>query len=1530
MHSRILATILIMLAATAIANPSNKDNVPDTSSLSFIELPRNSCTIITHGATGDGVFNGPLESWMLPLARAIRLRDSDPSTVNIYIVDNNTIRFVNEYGTHYVNDEHVLTQDSHSILLFDWATNSDVSWEDGEVANDGFAYAAGDVLYSLIRAVHLESNIHMFIGHSRGSVVVTEAARRMSIINTHPDNIIFVDGEGGHFGFLPDSYTDSRFGPIAESMPYTSYINIYTTYNEGPCLSYAGLDFGGHEAPGSVNYNLGPLYSHGGNNGICETTPPSVTDALVDYLVFQGGRYSLYGHPFYYGPSGPLIPANNWDSDHTSGHNSDAQLYNGDFGWHSRAGWKNHGAPILQAEDPNRGFIYYLALTDNQPKETHSYTWIDPSFTHLSLSVRVNAFDLFNPNDLLTVKLRSRQLQTTTLATIQVSGIQDWLSWHDNVLIPVPSTLRGDSYAIEFEYHPIGGIFSGQIDIDNVTFKSVGDVSQPSADIITCIDRSGSMRGQKIADAKNAASTFVGLMTVDDMIGVTSFSSGASVNYPLTLIQGQTQKDQAIAAINSLNATGGTSIGSGMSASQNQFNSNGQADDPWAIILLSDGHSDGSEYNVLPTIPEHTDIYTIGLGAGADHDLMNYIANQTGGTYHAAPNSQDLQQIYNAIRGQITGQQTIASSTGSITQGGTEWLDDILIDQGSGSATFSISWSGSDVDLILHAPDGSIINPSIAETDPDITYFEALTYEYYRVVDPLAGIWRMELSGIEIPAGGEPYSASVQANSFLTMTSEFSAAENVVCDPIHVMVTLDDQGIPVPNALVIAGIDAPLAVVTRSQLDALEQADNGELMDEINISMSRVDAGSIPLFDDGLHEDGTMNDGVYGGYYSGTEVPGSYTFSIFASGQAPISGSFSRQDLLTTIVVAGNTSPPTAIIGTDIVSGPSPLTIQFTDLSAGCINGRIWDFGDGATSTEANPVHVYSSQGSFEVLLTVQGPGGEGTATRTIDVETGGCLWTDATTGPLADEHDGHGIAWGDYDDDGDDDLFLANAGWNVLLRNDRDGNFVDTDMDFGYGDSRAAAWADYDDDGDLDLYLINFGSDNVLFRNNGGSFEDVTTPDLANAGDGNGCAWADYDLDGWLDLYVVNETGPNSLFHNENGDLVLVTGSPVAFDGLSRGCAWGDYDNDADPDLYVTVKDGANKLFRNDRQLGFVDVSTAPINDSGSGKGCAWADYDNDGWLDLYVVNKDGANKLFRNDPNGWFIDATDPVVGDEGDGRTAAWGDYDNDGWLDLFVSNYSTPNKLFHNLHDGTFADSTCGDLASIEMTAWGAGFADDDLDGDLDLYVSNHTWTGAPNRMFRNSRNSGTWLEIVLEGTNSNRRGIGAKVEIITQDITQTRYVTSGANYMAQQPTVVHAGLADATSALVRITWPSGLVQEYPVTGVEHRITIVEGAVTGIDTPELPLRFSMSSHPNPFNPSTTIKLALPEPTRVTLKIYDMTGRLIRTLLSNQSHEAGVHDFVWNGRNQAGQITASGVYFARVKAGIHEDSLRMVLIK
>ena len=187
-------------------------------------------------------------------------------------------------------------------------------------------------------------------------------------------------------------------------------------------------------------------------------------------------------------------------------------------------------------------------------------------------------------------------------------------------------------------------------------------------------------------------------------------------------------------------------------------------------------------------------------------------------------------------------------------------------------------------------------------------------------------------------------------------------------------------------------------------------------------------------------------------------------------------------------------------------------------------------------------------------------------------------------------------------------------------------------------GSSRGVAWGDYDNDGDLDLYVANYNEANVLYRNNGdGTFTDVTS----EAGVGcishsYGVAWGDYDNDGDLDLYVANY-GANVLYRN-NGDGTftdVTSEAGVSCTGSSLGVAWGDYDNDGDLDLYVANHYEANVLYKNNGDGTFTDVTgAAGVGCTGSSYGVAWGDYDNDGHLDLYVANN-GANVLYRNNGN-------------------------------------------------------------------------------------------------------------------------------------------------------------------------------------------------------------------------------------------------------------------------------------------------------
>jgi hypothetical protein len=450
-----------------------------------------------------------------------------------------------------------------------------------------------------------------------------------------------------------------------------------------------------------------------------------------------------------------------------------------------------------------------------------------------------------------------------------------------------------------------------------------------------------------------------------------------------------------------------------------------------------------------------------------------------------------------------------------------------------------------------------------------------------------------------------------------------------------------------------------------------------------------------------------------------------------------------------------------------------------------------------------------------------------------------GSEWVNLTNPPLGDSSFSTGVAWGDYDNDGDLDLYLANcSSANKLFRNDGGGVFVDAtsgplgNTDCGYG----VAWGDYDNDGDPDLYLANCGSGswNLLLRNDGGGvFVDATTNPLWDPACGVGVIWADFDNDGDLDIYLVNADSSNILFRNDGGGtFVDATTGPLGGSTDDRAAACADYDNDGDIDIYLV--NGAmlpNKLLRNDGNLVFVDVTAGPLGDMGSGWGVAWGDYDNDGDPDLYFANYSSGNKLLRNDGNGVFVDVTTPTLADAGGfAKNVAWGDYDNDGDLDLFLSKGSGvslgPNKLLRNDGGGTFVDATSGALSDSGIW-YGATLGDFDNDGDLDLYAANG---GGANRLLMNQKGSTNhWLHVNLVGVVSNRSAIGARVHAYSGTLSQMREISGGSGYMSQNSLTAEFGLGSMTSvdSLV-IRWPSGTIQKLTSVPVDTLLVITESA------------------------------------------------------------------------------------------------------
>ena len=444
-------------------------------------------------------------------------------------------------------------------------------------------------------------------------------------------------------------------------------------------------------------------------------------------------------------------------------------------------------------------------------------------------------------------------------------------------------------------------------------------------------------------------------------------------------------------------------------------------------------------------------------------------------------------------------------------------------------------------------------------------------------------------------------------------------------------------------------------------------------------------------------------------------------------------------------------------------------------------------------------------------------------------------------------------VAWGDYDNDGDQDLYLTGDGPNHLLRNDGGSNFTDVTDQAGVGNTLfgvGTAFGDLDNDGDLDLYVVNFdrGPD-VLYRNDGPvgaggayRFSDVTeTAGTTIERSSRGMAFVDYDRDGLLDIFVL-AIGRNILYHNEGGlrfrNMAAELG--VDQDDQGVGVVAADIDGNGWPDLYTGNRSGnLSNLYMN-RNGTFEDIATAAgITARGLGMGVAAFDADNDLDIDLYWTTWPGdgttvRNRFYENRGDLEFSNRARTSGTDDpaGWGISINAGDIDLDGWQDFFVTNGfsgdSGPNVLFQNLRNGSFADVT-GAIGGGLFDGRGVAFADYDNDGDLDLLVTADA--GEPTHLWRNESPTGHhWLGLRLVGTASNRSAIGARVTLTTDEGSMVQEVSGGAGRGSQNSLPLEFGLGTATvvEELV-VRWPSGTVQIFRNLSVDRYLDITESIV-----------------------------------------------------------------------------------------------------
>ena len=497
------------------------------------------------------------------------------------------------------------------------------------------------------------------------------------------------------------------------------------------------------------------------------------------------------------------------------------------------------------------------------------------------------------------------------------------------------------------------------------------------------------------------------------------------------------------------------------------------------------------------------------------------------------------------------------------------------------------------------------------------------------------------------------------------------------------------------------------------------------------------------------------------------------------------------------------------------------------------------------------------------------------------------------------------GIAVFDYDNDGWMDILLVNGSTlqdlgagkchvSKLYRNNHDGTFSDVSSKAGLnhcGWGFGVAVGDYDNDGWEDVY-ITYLDGGILYHNNGnGSFTDVTAKSGAgNPGRwGTSAAFGDYDNDGHPDLYIANyveldlehlpefgsgpfcqyrgipvSCGPRGLkgsrdrlYHN-NGDGTFTDVSeklnidPDGYYGL--GVLWLDYDKDGCLDLYVANDSSPSLLYHNNCKGGFTEVgATAGVAYSGDGReqagmGIDSADYDNDGWPDIIKANfSDDTNNLYHNDGNGEFTDLAGPAgfgpVSIPFLGFGAKFFDYDNDGWKDIFIANghvnpqvdghsfgvtYAERPLLFHNLANGKFEEigRRSGEALSKPVVARGAAVGDFLNNGHEDILLS--VLDGSPVLLRNTTKPEGHWIKMKLVGDSSNRDGFGARVEVKAGNLAQTAEVRANSSFESASDPRVHFGLGTAVKVdSITVHWPSGKIDSVKSEAADQELVIQEG-------------------------------------------------------------------------------------------------------
>ena len=540
------------------------------------------------------------------------------------------------------------------------------------------------------------------------------------------------------------------------------------------------------------------------------------------------------------------------------------------------------------------------------------------------------------------------------------------------------------------------------------------------------------------------------------------------------------------------------------------------------------------------------------------------------------------------------------------------------------------------------------------------------------------------------------------------------------------------------------------------------------------------------------------------------------------------------------------------------------------------------------------------------------------------------------------DSEYGGGVSFADFDNDGWDDITYASEnGVDLYFFKNTNGvfNLVTFNGISNVSKAKQVIWVDYDNDGDKDFFVTAIEGKNAFYSNDGEmNFTDISSTigifqtDLFTYG----ASFGDIDNDGDLDLFISNRSPEdhNYLYRNDSGIYVDITStSGISLEGQLSFCSiFFDYDKDGLQDIYVSndKEENINRLYKNLGDGVFQDVSVS--SNAGvdvSAMSTTLGDFNNDGWFDIYITNTPFSqvssiqgNVLLKNNGDGTFTNvATETGTSFDSVGWGSVFLDADNDGLLDIYVSSSENGNgslissAFYHQQDDETFIIPQDIGFNTDLRESYTNAIGDINNDGKPEIVVGNDTEN---NFLWQNNTsNENNWLKVKLEVVISNKDGIGNTIEISVDGQSQYRYTLAGEGYLSQNSFYEFFGTALSNLIdFIKVTWTAtGVTETFNNIEVNQSITIKEGIGILNDNNYI-VEDLLSIYPNPSNDG-VFKLSTKNNESITLKVYDLSGRLIFKVKSLKDND----EFSLN-------HCKKGIYVANLSSGKKSSTIKLVL--